>query len=92
VQRRVARHQSLDANDVVCIDGLLELPDLLERFDVSLELRPARKPVETRDPELRIGDRCRRAGFEQILGLILQMAETGTVGKWAFPVVDRSTL
>jgi hypothetical protein len=52
---------------------------------MSLELRPARKPVETRDLELRIGDRFRRAGLEQIFGLILKMAETGTVGKWAFP-------
>ena len=56
VQRRVARHHGLDANDVVGVDRLLELPDLLERLDVSLELRPARKPVETRDLELRIGE------------------------------------
>src|SRR4029077_3935044 len=85
VQRRVARHQGLDTNNVVGVDSLLELPDLLERFDVSLELRPARKPVEKRDLELRIGDRFRRAGLEQILGLVLQMAEIGTVGKWALP-------
>ena len=84
MQRRVARHHGLDANDVVGVDSLLELPDLLEGVDVSLELRPARKPVETRDLELRIGDRCRRAGLEQVLGLVLQMAEIGTVGKRAW--------
>jgi hypothetical protein len=56
VQRRVARHHGLDANHVVGVDGLLELPDLLERFDMSLELGPTRKPVETRDLELRIGE------------------------------------
>ena len=56
MQRRATRHHSLDARDVVGIDCLLELPDLLEGLDVSLELRPARKPVETRDLELRIGE------------------------------------
>src|SRR5947207_1573589 len=66
VQGRVARHHGLDANDVVGVDGLLELPDLREGGDVSLELRPAREPIETRDLELRIGDRRRRAGLEQI--------------------------
>jgi hypothetical protein len=35
----------------------------------------------SRDLELRIGDRFRRAGLQQVLGLVLQMAETGTVGK-----------
>ena len=80
MQRRVARHHGLDAIDVVGVDSLLELPDLLEGVDVSLELRPARKPVETRDLELRIGDRCRGAGLEQVLGLVLQMAEIGRSG------------
>src|SRR5438034_5655961 len=84
MQLRVARHHRLHANDVVGVDSLLELPDLLQGLDVSLELRPARKPVEPRDLELRIGDRCRRAGFEQVLGLVLQMAEIGTVGKRAW--------
>ena len=56
VQRRVARHHGLDALDVVGVDCLLELPDLLEGLDVSLELGPTRKPVETRDLELRIGE------------------------------------
>src|SRR5439155_1267695 len=73
-----------DANNIVGVDSLLELPDLPERFDVSLELRPTRKPVEKRDLELRISDRCRRAGLEQILGLVLQMAEIGAVGKTAW--------
>ena len=83
VQRRVARHQGLDAIDVVGVDSLLELPDLLQGVDVSLELRPARKPVETRDLELRIGDRRRGASLEQVLGLVLQMAEIRAVGKRA---------
>jgi hypothetical protein len=42
---RVARHQALDANDVVGVDSLLELPEFLERFDVSFKLRPVRKPM-----------------------------------------------
>jgi hypothetical protein len=92
VQRRVARHQGLDANDVVGVDSLLELPDLLEGVDVSLELRPARKPVETRDLKLRIGDRCGRTGLEQVLGLVLQMAEIGTVGKRAWRIGRQSDL
>ena len=50
---------------------------------MRLELRPTRKSVATRDLELRIGDRLRRAGLEQILGLILQMAEIGAFGKRA---------
>jgi hypothetical protein len=57
------------------------LPDFFQGVDVSLELRPAGKPVETRHLELRIGDRCRRARLEQVLGLVLQMSEIGTVGK-----------
>jgi hypothetical protein len=56
VQRRVARHHGLNAHDVVAIDCLLELPDLLEGLDMSLELGPTRKPVEARDLELRIGE------------------------------------
>ena len=84
MKRRVARHHGLDAIDVVGVDSLLELPDLLEGIDVSLELRPTRKPVETRDLELRIGERCRRASLEQVLGLVLQMAKIGAIGKWAW--------
>jgi hypothetical protein len=56
VERRVARHHGLDARDVVGVDCLPELPDFLEGLDVSLELGPTRKPVETRDLELRIGE------------------------------------
>src|SRR4030095_2561551 len=83
VQRRVARHHGLDANDVVGVDNLLELPDFLQGIDVSLELRPACKSVETRDLELRIGDRRRVAGLEQVLCLVLQMAKIGAVWKRA---------
>ena len=56
---------------------------------MGLELGPTRKPVETCDLELRIGERCRPARFKQILGLVLQMAEIGAIGKslWV-PVVD----
>jgi len=56
VQRRIARHHCLDACDVIGVDCLLELPDFLEGLNVSLELRPVRKPIETRDLELRIGE------------------------------------
>src|SRR5229473_4174209 len=84
MQRRVARHHRFHVNDVVGVDSLLELSDLLEGLDVSLELRPARKPVETRNLELRIGDRCCRAGLKQVLGLVLQVAEIGSVGKRAW--------
>ncbi len=49
VQRWVAGHESLDALQVVGIDGVLELTELLERIHVGLELRPARKAIETGD-------------------------------------------
>ena len=67
MQRRVARHHGLDARDVVSVNCLLELPDLLEGLDMSLELGPTRKPVEARDLELRIGERCRRACLSRSL-------------------------
>src|SRR4030095_11249673 len=75
--------QGLDAIDVVGVDSLLELSNLLEGIDVSLELRPARKPVETRNLELRIGDRRCCSSLEQVLGLVFQMAEIRAVGKRA---------
>ena len=84
MQRGVACHKGLDARDVVGVNRLLELADLLERLYVRLELRPAREPVEARDLELRSGDGCRGARFDQILGLVLQMAEIGTFGKTAW--------
>jgi hypothetical protein len=71
VQRRVARHHGLDSNSVVGVDSLLKLPDLLKGLDVSFELRSARKPIETRDLELRFRDRCSRSGLEQVFGLVL---------------------
>src|SRR5215472_16890288 len=48
---------------------------------MRLELGPTRKPVEACDLELRIGERCRPACSEQVLGLITQMAEIGTIRK-----------
>src|SRR5437588_637721 len=75
VQRRVARHHGLDAIDVVGVDRLSELSDLLQGVDVSLELGPARKPVEPRDLELRIRDRVRGAGLHKVLRLVLEMPE-----------------
>ena len=50
---------------------------------MRLELRPAGKPVETRNLELRIGDRRRGAGFEQVFSLVFEMAKIGVVGKRA---------
>src|SRR4029077_15726753 len=46
-----------------------------------LELRPARKPIETGNLELRVGQRHSIAVLEQILGLIFQMPEVGTIGE-----------
>ena len=83
MQRRVARHHGFDAIDVVVVDSLLELPDLLQGVNVSLEFRPARKPVKARDLELRIAERRCGAVLEQVLGLVLQMAEIRAVGKRA---------
>src|ERR1700730_11925203 len=51
-------------------------------MNVSLELWPTRKSVETGDLELCVGDGCSSTSLVQILGLILQMPEIGTVGKW----------
>ena len=79
VQRRVAGHQGLDPIEVVGVDRLLELPDLLQRVNVGLEPRPAREAVEARDLELRVGDRRRGACLEQVLGLVLQVAEIRAV-------------
>src|SRR5208282_5604476 len=50
---------------------------------MGLQLWPARKPVETRDLELRVRQRFSAAGLEQVLGLILQMPEIGAVRKRA---------
>src|SRR5262249_27616029 len=69
----VARHHLLDALQIVGIDGLLELPNRLQRFDKGLELGPARKPVLPGNLKLCVGKRCRLAYSEQILGLILEM-------------------
>src|SRR5437899_8297116 len=81
MQRRIMRHEGFDARGVVGIDGLLELSDHFERIDVGFQSWPARKSIETCNFELRLGERCGAAGSEQILGLILQMAEVGTIGE-----------
>src|SRR5215470_2330378 len=83
MQLRVAAHQSRDLAEVVAVNGLLELPDFLERIDVSLELWPAGESIQTGNLKLRVGDRPGGAGFQQILGLVLEMAEIGTFGKGA---------
>ncbi len=81
MQRRIALHEGFDTLEVVGIDGLFELPDLLERIDVDLQLWPARKPIATSNLELRVGKRHSTAALEQILGLIFQMSEIGTIGE-----------
>jgi hypothetical protein len=81
VKRGIARHESFHAIDVVGVDGLFQLPNLLQRIDVCLELRPARKSVAASDLELRICDRRRGASLEQVPGLVFQVAEIGAVGK-----------
>ena len=72
----------------------LSCPTVLQRFDVGLELRPACEAVQAGDLKLRVGERRGAAGFEQVLGLILQMAEIGTFGKRAWRsrgVLDMAT-
>jgi hypothetical protein len=81
VQRWVAGHKSLDSIEIVGVNRLLELPDFLDRFDVRFELRPARKPIETCDLELRFGERAYASRFQQVLGLVLEMPEIGSVRK-----------
>ncbi len=81
VQRRIARHQRLDAIDVVGVDRLFELPYFLEGLDVRLELRPAREAILPGDLELCVRDRGRLSARAQIPGLVLQMTEIGTFGQ-----------
>ncbi len=81
MQSRIAGHKGFHALEVVGIDGALELSDLFERIDVSLQLRPAGKSIETGNLELRISERPSVTRLEQILGLIFQMPEIGTVRK-----------
>ena len=83
VELRVARHHLLDPLEVVGVDGLLELPDGLQRFDVGFELGPARKAVLPGDLKLCVGQRLGLACFEQVLGLILEMPQVGMLGKLA---------
>src|SRR5262249_22597265 len=83
MELRVARHQLLDPLESVGVDGLLELPDRLQRFDMGFELGPARKAVLPGNLKLGVGKRLRLACSEQILGLIFQMPQVGTVGKLA---------
>ena len=79
MQARIACHEELDALEIVAIDGLLELPDFLEGIDVSLELWPTGKPIETCDFDLRVGKGFRATRHEKILGLILQVAKVGAL-------------
>ena len=83
VELRVARHEALDLLQVVGVDGQLELPGELQRFDVRLELGPAREAVLPGDLELRLRERLGLAGLEQVFGLVLEMAEVGVLGELA---------
>src|SRR5262249_12255111 len=83
MELRVAGHHLLDPLEVVGVDGLLELPDRLQRFDMGFELGPARKAVLPGKLKLCVGERRRLAGSEQVLGLILEMSQVGTLGKSA---------
>src|SRR5207248_9940262 len=53
----------------------------LARCKEDRELRPAGKSIETSNLELRISERPSVTRLEQILGLICQMQEIGTVRK-----------
>src|SRR5580693_2006057 len=46
VQGRVTSHESLDALEIVGVDGVLEVAELLERLDVGFELWPTGKSIE----------------------------------------------
>jgi hypothetical protein len=95
VQRGIARHQFFHALKIVAVNGLLELSDFFQRFDVSFQLGPAGKPVELCDLVLRVGERCGLAGFEkvfeQIFGLVFEMAEIRTIRQraWSFWGIGR---
>ena len=84
MQGWITRNQRLHASKIVGIDGLLELSDLLQGLDVGFEFRPARKPIETCDLELRVANGCCGARLEQIPGLLFQMSEIGSFGQWAW--------
>ncbi len=76
---RIAGHQSDYAIEIVGIDSVFEFGGLLQGFDMVLEFRPARKSVGAGDLEQGFGNRFRRASLEQIFGLILEMADIGTL-------------
>src|SRR5712692_4161987 len=48
---------------------------------MGLYLRPTRESIKARNFELCISERTSLTRLEQVLGLILQMAEIGTIGK-----------
>ncbi len=83
VELRVARHEALDLLQVVGVNGQLELPGELQRFDVRLELGPTREAVLPGDLELRLRERPGLAGLKEVFGLVLEMAEVGVFGKLA---------
>src|SRR5262245_65275953 len=80
---RIASHQLLDPLQIVGVDGLLELPDRLQRFDMGFELGPAGKAVLPGNLKLCVGKRRRLACSEQVPGLILEMPQVGMLGKSA---------
>src|SRR5438874_2583042 len=90
MQGRVACHEELDALEIVTVDGPLELADFLEGIGVGLELRPAGKPMETCDLELRVGKGFRATGHEKIFGLILHVRWRGIPYRRA--VQDRTSV
>ena len=80
--------------EVIGVDRILEVVRFRKRIDMSLELRPTQEPIETRDLELRVGDRRRSASLEQVFSLVFQMPDIGSVGKRAWRrlrIVDMAT-
>ena len=61
MELRVASHHLLDPLEVVGVDGLLELPDRLQGFDMGFELGPARKAELPGNLKLGAGKRRRLA-------------------------------
>jgi hypothetical protein len=87
MQRRAARHHVTDGGQIIPIDGLAEASGHLERLDMRLELRPARKAVQASDAQLRRGQGGGLAGAVEVPGLVLEVTKVRALGERAGGVV-----
>ena len=83
VELRVARHEALDLLQIVGVDGQLELPGELQRFDVRLELGPAREAVLPGDLELRLASDSAWPALKRSLAWSLRWRRSGFSGSCA---------